>query len=122
MNTDTEGVIWSLYLGGDRVGEYDIDDRSLSDMISIAMEQMSDFVKAGGYGACEVNLEDVHGQIVKEVLYVHSDQPIYRQMALDHYCRNWDLVSVRPLARKKFKKLLDKHSILCYIIYVDYAN
>jgi len=88
MNTDTEGVIWSLYLGGDRVGEYDINDRSLSDMISIAMEQMSDFVKGGGYGACEVNLEDVHGEIVKEVLYVHSDQPVYRQMFLDHYCRN----------------------------------
>jgi hypothetical protein len=88
MNTDTEGVIWSLYLGGDRVGEYDINDRGLSDMISIAMEQMADFVKAGGYGSCEVVLEDVHGEIVKEVLYVHSDQPVYRQMFLDHYCRN----------------------------------
>ncbi len=72
MNTDTEGVIWSLYLGGDRVDEYDINDRGLSDMISIAMEQMADFVKAGGYGSCEVVLE----------------QPVYRQMFLDHYCRN----------------------------------
>lgn len=88
MNTDTEGVIWSLYLGGDRVDEYDINDRSLSDMISIAMEQMADFVKAGGYGGCEIYLEDVHGQIVGEVFHVHSDQPTYRQMALDHYCRN----------------------------------
>lgn len=80
-------MVWSIYLGGDRLEEYDVDS-SFGEVISIAMEHMADFVKAGGYGGCEVFLEDEHGEIVQEVFSVHSDQPAYRQMALDHYCRN----------------------------------
>ena len=93
-------MVWSIYLGGDRLEEYDVDSSfgsrtiqynehlQIVEVISIAMEHMADFVKAGGYGGCEVFLEDEHGEIVQEVFSVHSEQPAYKQMALDHYCRN----------------------------------
>lgn len=109
-------MVWSIYLGGDRLEEYDVDS-SFGEVISIAMEHMADFVKAGGYGACGVYLEDEHGEIVQEVFHVHSDQPAYRQMALDHYCRNWDLVSVRQGRGKGVPHCLLTYPWLCGILY-----